>query len=151
MIKKAISWVLLIGAVIWIPFYCGFQPKQVVASYPQFVHNVCTGRWAIKTGRPWTAHKYCDYTKWYFEDMYVGPDYDRPVVRLNIYKDSVYQWWSADTGKDVSLGNETTFPDSLSAVNWWKRFKANADAQQRAAALKKREADSIYHCQHTYE
>lgn len=94
--------------------------------YPKFVHNSCTGKWAIRTsGSP----EYVGYPEW------------RPVFSLGEY--------AMDTIKDAPPGREVYFDDSLSAVKYWKERKYRDSLDEIDFQTRKLIRDSIFKC-HQY-
>lgn len=140
--RRAVSWrvpiILCITAFIGIFVIAEWRddhPKKmndiVVKShkYPKVAHNACTGKWAIKTGE----------TRWgsgAIDQFFVG------VLRGNAN--------ITDTIVDVSLGEEITWDDSLSAANWyngWYRRMVIADSLEK---IYQKRRDSIKKCQSEY-
>lgn len=145
---------LLLTALLY-----GCKEKVAPIQYPQFLHNPCTGNWAVRTG---TAEQYILHTdRTLIDTTYLGErgcNGAFTFIQFRIFQDSLNISSSADTVETATLGTEATFPDSLSAVSAWGRFYTRktalalftrrVDSTYRADQARK---DSIYKCQHTYK
>lgn len=146
--------------------------------YPQFVHNPCTGQWAIKTGE--TIERRANRVEIDYRDIivkmdtvptFVGISLDKPgfvSIRFNgitsafidpsRFNDTDNLGYLHDTIRDARVGGEANFPDSLSAINCWKsiiqteREHKTKDSLTRARRERERFVkDSIFKCNHTYK
>lgn len=120
--------------------------------YPKFVHNSCTGKWAVRTGFG-IAESYIPYFSYYNDvkeqDLYLGTYY---------YSGWMGEGGHIDTITRLALGQEFQFDDSSSAVKAWNRYvQKNKDAviaaykKAQADSISKHNSDSIFKCKHTYQ
>lgn len=128
------------------------KPLVVVGKYPKYVHDTCSGQWAVQTE----------------PDLFFGSVYDWETTWHG------YPWPVSDYA--VKYGGSTPPKDSLHAFIGWefqysdtiaagiqfndyltrhKRSKFISDSLSNivsvAQEIEKKRKDSIFKCQHTYQ
>lgn len=104
--------------------------RDLMPGFPRFVHNVCTGKWAILTYRDTTDGRNLHY---YLGDM---------------------RGYGADSSA-VLLGFELQFPTEDSAMHFWSSYYyRNVRSKEIHDSIERRNQyirDSIFRCEHTYQ
>lgn len=107
---------------------------------PRAVHNVCTGKWAVVTEKHgdsavrWEFFGHDPHGRVYFSGMDLH-QYGRGHFRKD------------DSGSYAPVGEEYTFPDSLSAIRAYKAYTDNLFIEQEQERIK----DSIAKCSISYQ
>lgn len=131
---------------------CRGEPKPTAApsvKFPRYVHNACTGQWAVQTRRdPYMEERFGKSDGM----LYLGmSEYDMYTAfgSLSSHK--------GDTVNDVALGGEMTFPSRAKAVFCYEHARCNLDTiYARNLVIKQQEdsiqhrKDSLFNCQHGY-
>jgi len=159
MVSKIHPWRELFGWIGLIAFIalivgCKHDPpiKTDTEGYPRIVHNKCTDLWAIQTKvmeqSSFLPKKVC----------YLGSKHGTGAYLFISLHQLINEKASDTLFNDADIGDEYTYPDSLSAVKAWNRYVFVNDStyrdekrvQDSLAKISKRN-DSIFNCKHSYQ
>lgn len=147
--KKILFYILLLGVMV----ACNNSsngvivtglPKDSFAYNPRYVHNTCTGVWAVETGKLVYGPLAGKDDSFQITPLYFGLD-----TRSRMYSgmgERSYENTPPDSAVTDRIGHEFQFDSKEAAISAFTKWTGNPDSSKRRAFLQ----DSIFKCNHTY-
>lgn len=110
---------------------------------PRYVHNICTGVWAVETGKL----VYGPISK--SDSFQITPLYFGLDTRSRMYSgmgERSYENTPPDSAVTDRIGHEFQFDSKEAAISAFTKWTGNPDSTKRRSFLQ----DSIFKCNHTY-
>jgi len=142
-ILKGISFITL--SIIMILYSCKdeirihYKAPEMIKEF-KYVHNSCTGKWALQTG----------YTQYY-----QNTKKDTTWKEMHYFGTRYYMYFNHEDTSDMALiGFEFQFNDTISAKYAYTHWSDTPDSitiRQHIKDSTDRVEDSLFKCQHTYK